>query len=94
MLLKFRTKSQAAITMFGGVAVALIQSMGHSGTLPSAQLAEAAPAALVCLKAAIAEHSNEPLDPRGGSSQDGDEGQNVSLAHRELPLIETLKAAA
>ena len=44
--------------------------------------------------AAVAKHSNEPLDPPGGSSRGGDEGQSVSLAHRALPLIQLLTAAA
>ncbi len=94
MLVKFQTKSQATITMFGDIAVTLIKLMGHSGTVPSALLAEEVPAALARLKAAVAEHSNEPLDPQDGSSRDGDEGQSVSLAHRALPLIEMLTAAA
>ena len=67
MLVKFQTKSQATITMFGDVAVTLIKLMGHSGTVPSALLAEDVPAALARLKVAVAEHSNEPLDPQGGS---------------------------
>ena len=94
MLVKFQTKSQATITMFGDVAVTLIKLMGHSGTVPSALLAEDVPAALARLKAAVAEHSDEPLDPQGSSSQDGDEGQSVSFAHRALPLIGMLTAAA
>ena len=94
MLVKFQTKSQATITLFGDVAVTLIKLMGHSGTVPSALLAEDVSAALARLKAAVAQHSNEPLDPQGGSSRDGDEGQSVSLAHRALPLIEMLTAAA
>jgi hypothetical protein len=94
MLVKFQTKSQATITMFGDVAVALIKLTEHRGTVPSALLAEDVPAALAQLKAAVAERSSEPLDPQGGSSQDGDEGQSVSLAHRALPLIEMLTAAA
>ena len=94
MSVKFQTKSQATITMFGDVAVTLIKLMGHSGTVPSALQAEDVPAALARLKAAVAERSNEPLDPQGGSSQDDDKGQSVSLAHRALPLIEMLTAAA
>ena len=94
MLIKFQTKSYATITMFGDVALRLIKLMGHSGTVPSALLAEDVPAALARLKAAVAERANEPLDPHGGSSRNGDEGQSVSLSHRALPLIELLTAAA
>jgi len=90
MLVTFTTKSHAPITMFGNVAVTLIKMMGHSGTVPSALLAEDVPAALERLKASVAAHSSEePLDPQGG-----DEGQSVSLAHRALPLIQLLTAAA
>jgi len=94
MLVTFTTKSHASITMFGDVAVTLIKMMGHSGTVPSALLAEDVPAALERLKAAVVVHANEPLDPQGGASGDGDESQSVSLAHRALPLIEMLTAAA
>jgi len=94
MLVKFQTKSYATISMFGDVAVTLIKMMGHSGTVPSALLAEDVPAALARLKAAVAKHANEPLDPTDGSSSDGEDGQSVSLAHRALPLIELLTAAA
>jgi hypothetical protein len=94
MLVKFQTKSYATITMFGDVALRLIKMMGHSGTVPGALLAEDVPAALARLKAAVAKHANEPLDPTDGSSRDGEDGQSVSLAHRALPLVELLKAAA
>jgi hypothetical protein len=80
--------------MFGDVAVTLIKMMGHSGTVPSALLAEDVPAALKRLKAAVAVHASEPLDPPGGSSPDGEDGQSVSLTHRALPLIQMLTVAA
>jgi len=54
MLVTFETKSHAPITMFGDVAVTLIKMMGHSGTVPSALLAQDVPAALERLKAAVA----------------------------------------
>jgi hypothetical protein len=94
MLVTFETKTQAPITMFGDVAVTLIKMMGHSGTVPSALLVEDVPAALARLKEAVAEHSDEPLDPPGGASRDDENGQSVSLAHRALPLIQMLTAAA
>src|SRR5690606_27882768 len=55
MLVTFKTKAYANITMFGDVAVKLLRMMGHSGTVPSAILADDVPAALERLKAAIAE---------------------------------------
>lgn len=94
MLVKFQTKAYAPITMFGDVAVALIKLMGHSGTVPGALLAEDVPAALERLEKAVSEHAGEPLDPEPNGSRSDDESRHVSLAHRALPLIELLKAAA
>lgn len=94
MLVKFQTKAYATITMFGDVAVILIKLMGHSGSVPGALLAEDVPAALARLKAAVSEHPDEPLDPASHVAPRDDEGQHVSLAHRALPLIELLTAAA
>jgi hypothetical protein len=98
MLVTFRTKAYADITMFGDVAVTLIKLMGHSGAVPGALMPEDIPMALARLKAAVEEHADEPLDPEPTSPtagrQDGKEGPYVSLAHRALPLIELLTAAA
>ena len=98
MLVTFRTKAYADITMFGDVAVTLLKLMGQSGKVPGALMPEDIPAALARLKAAVEEHADEPLDPTPSGTQaapqDGKEGQYVSLAHRALPLIELLSAAA
>ncbi len=69
MLVTFQTKAYAPITMFGDVAVTLIKLMGHSGTVPGAILAEDIPAALARLRAAVAEHAGDSLDPANGSPQ-------------------------
>ena len=42
MLVTFSCPAYADITMFGDVAVRLLQLMGHSGTVPGALLADAA----------------------------------------------------
>ena len=94
MLIRFETPAYATITMFGDVAVTLIKLMGHSGTVPGALLAEDIPAALERLKTAVAEHPDATLDPATPNPRKGDESQHVSLAHRALPLIELLTAAA
>ncbi|WP_373508726.1 DUF1840 domain-containing protein [Thiocapsa sp.] len=98
MLVTFRTKAYADITMFGDVAVTLIKLMGHSGTVPGALMPEDIPAALARLKAAVADHADDPLDPaptaRSPTREDGNDGPYVSLAHRALPLMELLAAAA
>ncbi len=97
MLIHFQTPAYATITMFGDVAVTLIKLMGHSGTVPGAILAADVPQALTRLQTAVAEHPDLPLDPDGSATThqtDGHDSQHVSLAHRALPLIEMLKAAA
>ncbi|MTW22559.1 DUF1840 domain-containing protein [Allochromatium palmeri] len=94
MLIRFETPAYATITMFGDVAVTLIKLMGHSGAVPGALLAEDVPAALARLKNAVAEHPDATLDPDTPNQHQGDESQHVSLAHRALPLIELLEAAA
>jgi hypothetical protein len=97
MLVTFRTKAYASITMFGEVARTLIKLMGHSGAIPGALMPDDIPAALQRLKAAVEEHPDDPLDPtpRGGTPTDRErtEGTHVSLAHRALPLIALLSAA-
>jgi len=95
MLVTFRTDAYANITMFGDVAVRLLKLMGHSGTVPSAILADDVPQALARLKAAIAADKAASADgPRTGAQSDDSEEPPVSLAHRALPLIELLEAAA
>jgi hypothetical protein len=95
MLVTFRTKAYANITMFGDVAKQLLELMGHSGTIPSAINAEDVPAALARLETAIAQRqaagAAERVDDR---ADDYDEPRKVTLAHRALPLLELLRAAA
>ena len=92
MLVTFTTKAYADITMFGDVALAMLKMMGHSTTVPGAILAADVPAALRRLTAAIdAEKASAPVEDK--EDKDGDEPV-VSLAHRALPLIELLSAAA
>ncbi|MEA1052984.1 DUF1840 family protein, partial [Lamprobacter modestohalophilus] len=62
--------------------------------VPSALLADDVPAALAQLKAAVEAHPDEPLDPTNDPANADAEGQHVSLAHRALPLIDLLTAAA
>ena len=99
MLVTFTTKAYADITMFGDVAIRLLELMGHSGTVPSAMAPEDVPEALRRLRAAVtslpAPEGNADLG--NGSDDDGvDESgrARVSLKHRALPLIELLEAAA
>jgi hypothetical protein len=89
MLVTFTTKAYADITMFGDIALALLKKMGHSGTVPSAIRAEDVPAALSRLKAAVEAGKFPPTV----GDKNADEPV-VSMAHRALPLINLLSAAA
>jgi hypothetical protein len=94
MLITFETRAYANITMFGDVAIALLKLMGQRGSVPGALMADDVPAALARLKAAVQTQPDEPLGPTEGPARDEEKGQQVSLAHRALPLIELLTAAA
>ena len=91
MLITFTTDAYADITMFGDVALAFLKMMGHSGTVPSAILAEDVPAALSRLTVGIEAAKAAPFVD--DEDEDEDEPQ-VSLSNRALPLIHLLTAAA
>ena len=95
MLVTFKTDAYADIMMFGDVAKQLLKMMGHSGTIPSAMMAEEVPAALERLKRAVdaemEKATNAQESPEDTKQSDG---QSVSLKYRALPLIELLTAAA
>ncbi len=92
MLVTFQSESYADITMFGDIAVHLLHLMGHSGTVPSAIMADDIPAALDRLKKAI-EKAAAAEPPKGIQGNEESE-EKVSLVHRALPLIKLLEAAA
>ncbi len=89
MLVTFSTDAYADITMFGDIALTMLEMMGHSKTVPGAILAADVPEALSRLKTSIdAEKASPPVE-----DQDEDEPV-VSIADRALPLINLLTAAA
>lgn len=92
MLVTFRSPAYSDITMFGEVGLALLQRMGHSGSVPGALAAEDVPKALERLRNSIVLDGEEPV-PASSDRAAGDEDR-VSLAHRALPLIKLLEAAA
>ncbi|MGB9094794.1 MAG: DUF1840 domain-containing protein [Gallionella sp.] len=95
MLVTFTCKAYADITMFGDVALSMLKMMGHSETVPGALLAEDVPAALDRLKRAIETVKATPTRSESKKADDNDSDElPVSLAHRALPLIELLTAAA
>lgn len=90
VLVTFSCDAYENITMFGDVAQHLLKMMGHSGTVPSAILAEDVPEALQRLQTAINKTSGN-ISAR--NEEDSDGNVPVSLKNRALPLIELLKAA-
>jgi hypothetical protein len=92
MLVTFSCPAHGDVTMFGDVALRLLNMMGRSDTLPSALYAEDVQAALERLKAAVA---SAPSTPKPNmTADDEDDEATVSISHRALPLIELLEAAA
>jgi hypothetical protein len=94
MIVTFRTKAHADIMMFGDIAVNLLKLMGHGGTVPGALLAEDIPTAVDRLKQALATTKAVTADKSDSVQDDDSDEHTVSLAHRALPLIELLEAAA
>jgi len=90
MLVTFSTNAYSDITLFGDVALSLLKMMGHSATIPGAILAADVPMALSRLTSAINAEKAAPPDDK---DEDRDESE-VSMAHRSLPLINLLTAAA
>jgi uncharacterized protein DUF1840 len=93
MLVTFTCSAYADITLFGDIAVRLLRLMGHSGTVPGAIMAEDIPNALQRLQTAI-EDQPQSGEPDQDHEDDDDQEPPVSLAHRAVPLIALLQAAA
>lgn len=99
MLVIFRTQAYADITMFGDVALKLLNLMGHSGTVPGAILAEDVPAALDRLKKALETEGSkvieQPADDQDREDADDEERERpINLANHAFPLMQLLNAAA
>ena len=90
MLVKFDSHV-GSFSMFGETAETLLHMMGHSGTIPSAILAEDIPAALARLEQAIADAPDPP--EADDDDEDPEKKSPVSLRQRAFPLIELLRRA-
>ncbi len=89
MLVTFTTDDYGDIILFGDVALAMLDMMGHTRTVPGAILAADVPAALSRLTAAIdAAKASPPV-----ADEQAQDEPAVSLANRALPLINLLNAA-
>jgi len=91
MLVKFRS-DVGGFTMFGDIATQLLKMMGHSGSVPSAILAEDIPDAFQRLEAALAAAGNAPAEDDSENTEQRE--QPVSLGQRAYPLLELLRHAA
>ena len=89
MLITFKTRAYANITMFGDVGKKMLQMMGFGDTVPGAINADDVPQALQNLRAALAAVP-EQVEPAGEAD---DDQPAVSLNTRAMPLIELLQAA-
>lgn len=97
MLVTFSCDVYPNTTYFGDVAQALLKMMGKSGNVPGAILAEDVPKALERLRSAIEKLKAElplKISRKEDAEQDDWKEKPVTLAHRALPLIELLTAAA
>lgn len=94
MIVTFRTKAHADIIFFGDIAIRLLKLMGHSGIIPGAILAGDVPKALDCLREAVAANQATVAAVSDKVQDDDSSERTVNLAHRALPLIELLAAAA
>jgi hypothetical protein len=88
MLISFDTPAYSRVTMFGEIALKLLELMGMSGTVPGALRPEDIPAALTKLKEGL------KILPADVAPQAGGDGEPpVSLSKRAFPLIQLLEAA-
>jgi hypothetical protein len=103
VLVTFRTKAHADITMFGSVAVDLLRLAGMTGTVPTAILADDIPSVIARLEeglvhrnAAVPEDASVKVagGSRDPSKYDPDAEPAVPLGHRALPLLALLRDAA
>lgn len=96
MLITFRCRSYANVTMFGDIALEMIKMMGHSGTVPGSISAQDVSDALSKLTSALsaknAAEENLPTDVDVDEKEEQVEPA-VSLGRRAFPLIELLKSA-
>ncbi len=92
MLITFHSKDYYPITMFGDVALQLIEKMGVTPKVPGAIYAEDVPQALWQLQQAL-EDIPQADEAVVAAQADAPEA-SISLRKRAVPLLEMLKGAA
>lgn len=91
MIVTFKSKASANISMQGDTAIRLIKMTGHSGSVPGAILAAHTALALNHLQSALQHRPDETVDD---TDNDGEAEVHVSLKVRAFPLIQMLENAA
>mgnify|MGYP000371492069 CR=1 FL=1 len=93
MLITFRCKAYANVTMFGDIGLALLKMMGHSGSVPGALRAEDVAEALNRLKAELELAAKAQIEQPQADENDAELEPAISLITRAQPLIELLSSA-
>jgi hypothetical protein len=99
MIVKFSTRN-GQLLMQGEPAVKLVKLGGHSGTVPSAVLADDLPAFAAKLRAGLEQHGDElspaPPVPAAGHPEDEDAEPHerpIKLRLRAVPLLDMVDTA-
>ena len=90
MLITFKSRAHADVTMFGDVAMKLIRLMGRRDTVPSAMYPEDIPDALDKLRSGLLLEETAESDV---VTNDEDEEEQVGIQIRAMPLVELMVAA-
>ena len=91
MLITFKSRAHADVTMFGDVALKLIRLMGRRDTVPSAMYPEDIPDALDNLRSGLA--VEETAEPDVVTNDKGEEEEQVGIQIRAMPLVDLMVAA-
>lgn len=101
MLVTFRSKAAASITMFGDVASQLLSMMGASGRIPGAFTGEDVQGALQKLELSLerlkAQGDHTAAPPALNEDMEADDEEDeppLEIAVRAAPLIDLLQRAA
>ena len=89
MLVTFKTRAYANITMLGDVGREMLEMMAFGSSVPGAISPADVPTALDNLKQALAKLPTQP-EPAGDAD---DDQPAVSMHTRAVPLVEFLQAA-
>jgi len=90
MLITFKSRAHADVTMFGDVALKLIRLMGRRDTVPSAMYPEDIPDALDKLRSGLLLEETAESDV---VTNDKDEEEQVGIQIRAMPLVDLMVAA-